>query len=135
MLQTSASNVVKQTAKPFFLQTQVVSRKFIEQAQIVIISKAFIKPKALDNGQLLGVTYAETNVRIIKANGELDGTSTSMELRAAMTREIHDGPFAAHWRNGGGDQGAKRMWAQAIAGRNELLEEFLVDQSAPVESM
>jgi len=131
VLRTSASLIVAQAEYPMYLQSQVAARTFTERQRVIIISKALIEPKGQKRGESLGVKYAEVNVHILTPCSD-DGDEnsepvTTMELRSTMSRYITLGSNAPRWKHEGSTFVAKQIWASALAGRNGVIEELLVD--------
>lgn len=94
---------------PFFLQLQMVARKYKEADRVVVISKSRAEPRGFEQGMPLGAIFTEINVRVLTpANGDCD-PFTTVQVHATLTREVLDGPLARYWGHEVDDRSTKAV--------------------------
>lgn len=113
----------------FFLQVQMVARKYITSDYAVIISKSTIKPTGNDCGLVLGAILTETNVRILtKVETEDAESLTCISTRTTLQRDVLEGRFEPQWGHPEEVAITKAIWTQTLEARERKLEEFLINK-------
>ncbi|RLN94659.1 hypothetical protein BBJ28_00004082 [Nothophytophthora sp. Chile5] len=116
-----------------YIQLRLAGRKYREENRTVIVMRALVEPKGLDNRTPLGLAFQETHVRVITPSVPDGGgpgiAATTVETHVSVTQHLHGNWTRQFWRNWSDDNIARSMWNQAITARMLVIEDQLFDEA------
>ncbi|RLN89737.1 hypothetical protein BBJ28_00013138 [Nothophytophthora sp. Chile5] len=118
------------------LQIRVATRKFREANRTVFVSRKLMEPLYLQGLTSLGITFWETEVRVVTSNqppgtnsGESDAGVATIETYMRVTRHIDRGRGVPLWKSWGDGRVARSVWEKSIAKRRAAFEDLLFEEA------
>ncbi|RLN88741.1 hypothetical protein BBJ28_00019197 [Nothophytophthora sp. Chile5] len=117
------------------LQIWVATRKFREANRTVFVSQKRMEPLHLEGLASLGITFRETEVRVVTSSqppgtnsGESDAGVATIETYMRVTRR-----GVPLWKGWGNGHVARSVWEKSIAKRRAAFEDLLFEEARQMQ--
>ncbi|RLN26570.1 hypothetical protein BBJ28_00014981 [Nothophytophthora sp. Chile5] len=132
-ISSCAHMVIRYEDLGVYIQLRLAGRKYREENRTIIVMRALVEPKGLDNRAPLGLAFQETHVRVVTPRFPAVGgpgiAATTVETHVSVTQHLPGNWTRQFWREWSDDSIARSMWNQAITARMLVIEDQLFDEA------